>query len=355
MRLKKTTITLAVFSVLLSFFSSSEIAAQEKEKKEKEEKIYIPEEVKGIMEEGLATRQSRLDIPFEVVKFLYLPAQQNVHAVFLFKIKNADLDFRPVFSIAGERKIEKEKSDKPQKEESSLTEKPQFVQADFKIFAQFYESKQKNIGKILGESYVPASFREESFAFKPEEENIYSIGIPFPPGDYLVSLAIASPDLSKIGLQYFDFSLPDASSFRRKLGLTSVFFMKSLKQHERPEMITKVHKNSFVYSTLEIVPKIKDIFSPGEPLDIFYYIYGCQPDPGTNKYNIEIKYQVKKGGESIVKFKEKTFSFPLISHPIPVLKSDNQPPEPGLYALEISIKDEISGRSLTENIEFEIR
>ena len=344
MELKKTAIMLLILSVLLSVFSLSRVTGQ-KEKKNEEEEIYIPEQVKSVMEEGLAVRQPRRDIPFEIVRFLYLPAPQNVHAVFLFKIKNADLDFASALT-----KTEKTKTDS-----EAQTEASQIIQTNFKIFAQFHENENGKVGKMVRESYISASFQEESSTYQPEKDNIYSIGYPLPPSDYLLALAVTSPDLSKIGLQYLEFSLPDANFFSDKLGLTPVFFIESLKQHEKPEMITKVHKNSFVYSTLEIVPKIKNIFSPGEPLNIFYYIYSCKPKPGTNQYNIEIKYQVKKAGESIVKFKEKSFPFPLISHPIPVLKSDDQPPEPASYLLEITISDKISGHSHTENIEFEIK
>jgi len=333
-----------MFTLLLSFFCLPDVFGQEKKKEE--EAIYIPEEVKWVMEEGLSTRQPRLDIPFEIVRFLYLPAQQNVHAVFLFGIKNADLDFTMMPTL--EEKKEEKIEEIPQEE-------PQFKQISFRVFVQFYERKKGNIGEVVRESYIPASFQEESSAYKLEKENIYSIGYPLPPGDYLLALAITSPDLDRIGLQYHEFSLPDALSFQENLGLTPVFFMESFKQHEQPEIVTKVHKTSFVYSTLEIVPKIKNIFSLGESLDIFFYIYGCKPEPGTNQHNIEIKYQVKKGEESVIKYKEKSFNFPLISHPIPVLKQDDQPPEPGSYVLEININDKISGRALTENVEFEIK
>lgn len=341
--MKKTTITLLLFSILITLFSLSEVAGQKK--KEKEEKIYIPNEVKSIMKEGLMTRQSLQDLPFEIVRLLYLPAQQNVHAVFLFKIRNADLDFTPDLTEKGG--AEKDRKYQP--------EEPQFHQTDFKIFAQFYGNKKENLGKLVRESYVPASFKEESSAYLPEKENIYSISYPLPSGDYLLALAVTSPDLSKIGLQYFEFSLPAILSSQDRLSLTPVFFMESFRQHENPEMITDVHRNSFVYSTLEIVPKIKNIFSQGENLDVFYYIYGCKPEPGTNQYKIEIRYQVKKEEESIIKYREKSFPFPLISHPIPVLKEDNQPPEPGSYVLEITINDKISGFSHTENVEFEIK
>jgi len=129
--LRKIAIILLTFSVLLSFFSLPEVFGQEKKKEEEEEVLYIPEEVRLVMEESLVTRQPSLDIPFEIVRFLYLPAQQNVHAVFLFKIKNADLDFTEPF-------LEKREAGK---EEEIQQKEPQFKEISFKVFVQFYERK----------------------------------------------------------------------------------------------------------------------------------------------------------------------------------------------------------------------
>ena len=347
MRLRKITIIFLFIFVVVSFYYLSGEAGQKRQKTEAvaEEEVYIPQEIKTIMEQGVAARQPRLDIPFEIVRFLYVPAQQNVHAVFLFKIKNADLVFELPLIETEEKKAELEVQ----------TEVSQIIQTNFKIFAQFFENKNGTVGQMVRESYVPASFQEESSAHQPEKDNVYSLGYPLPPGDYLMALAVTSPDLSKVGLQLLEFSLPDFLSFQDKLGLTPVFFIESFEQHEKPEIITKVHKNSFVYSTLEIVPKVKNIFSPNELVDIFYFVYGCKPKTGTNQYDIAIKYRVLKGEEPVMLYKESVFPFPLISHPLPFLKKDDQPPEPGSYILEINITDNVSGHSLDQNIAFEIK
>ncbi|MDH4217557.1 MAG: hypothetical protein OEZ52_10080 [Candidatus Aminicenantes bacterium] len=343
---KKTGIVLLGIFVLFSMLSVSGDAGQRKRKREKQElEIYIPQEVKTIMEEGVVMRQPRQDVPFEIVRFLYVPAQQNVHAVFMFEIKNADLDFQS-------ESMNPENAQTVAEEQPDI---PQIIKKDFKIFAQFYERNKGDVGKVVKESYVPASFQEDSSTYRPEQKNIYSIGYPFPAGDYLLALAVTSPDLSKIGLQYYEFSLPDQFSFKDKLGLTSVFFLKSMKQNENPELVTKVHMNSFVYSMLEIFPKVKNIIAPGEPVDIFYFIYGCQPEKETNQYNIGIAYRVLEEGTTVIGFKESTFRFPLISHPLPLVDDKNNPLKQGSYILEIDIIDNVSGRSLIENIEFEIK
>ena len=114
-------------------------------------------------------------------------------------------------------------------------------------------------GKVKGifkEIYIPYPVRADREGFNPEEENLYSIGNPLPPGDYLLALAFASTGLSDIGTTYIELSLPDSLSFQRRLETSPVFFVKSLQRISSPETEVKVHKNCFFYSVLKIEPKL---------------------------------------------------------------------------------------------------
>jgi len=82
--------------------AASQAAPQKKKDKEKAKQdqkgpVYIPKEVKAIIEEGLPTRQGRQDLAFNLFKYYVLPAQVNFHTVFLFKAKNAEefISYRP--------------------------------------------------------------------------------------------------------------------------------------------------------------------------------------------------------------------------------------------------------------------
>ena len=70
------------------------LTAQEEQQAQQAQQVVIPEQVRAILQQGAQTRQPRLDIPFTFLdKDLYLPAQMNLHRVFFFKVKNADLGF----------------------------------------------------------------------------------------------------------------------------------------------------------------------------------------------------------------------------------------------------------------------
>ena len=100
-----------IFFCILHFLSSPCLTFQKKKQEEKPDVIIIPDKVKSFFEEGIKTREARLDIPFSIIWHTYLPSQQNLHCVFYFKVKNADLGFFPI--MAEEKKPEKEKTEKP--------------------------------------------------------------------------------------------------------------------------------------------------------------------------------------------------------------------------------------------------
>lgn len=295
------------------------------------EEIKIPSQVRQIFDQDILTRSPRTDISINYLRTLYLPAQQNnVYAIFLFKIKNADLYFQ---------------------EETDLATEKLFTELD--VFLRFYKMEKGKVGEVFKEIYIPYPVELDKEEYRPETENLYAIGDPLPPGEYFLAMAFASTDLSRIGTYYFEFFLPGPSSFREELDITPVFFLKSLQRISSPETEVNVHKNHFFYSVLKIEPKEENIFSQGETPDIFYFIYGARPN-WEKRFDIEIDYKVKKDGEEVIKYATQTYSAPFISHPLPFDIGERHL-DAGKYILEIRIRDNISSLSMKKEIPFEIR
>ncbi len=364
-----------VFTSSLS--PSVDFAQEEQEEKEKaEEKIMIPAEVKIVLAQGLAQRQARQDIPFLIIKHLYLPAKENIHSIFLFKMKNASLGFAPQAFALVEKKPEEEKVVKEEKEKEETVEEktppvtqteppPVRLMANLNVFLQFHRLENKEPVEVFKEVYIPLNLQEESTSYDPEIEEVYSTAYPLPPGDYVMAMAITSIDLQKIGTLYHEFSLPDVRSFTENLETTPIFFAREIKRMDSPELTAEVHKDFFTFSVLQIEPKIENVFSPGESLDIFYFILGTQPNEAGN-YDIEVNYEVLKEQECIIRFAGTTYNFPLVSQILPmkakvIIKSEGEEKredrdlEPGIYTFALKIKDNNTGKSLDKNINFEIK
>lgn len=377
MKTKQSIILPLLLLLLFTLFFSSELYSQKKKNEQKEnepEAIIIPEKVKAIFEEGMNTRQPRLDIPFSIVWHVYLPAQQNLHNVFLFKATNADLGFHPLEEIP--KAPEKEMPEKEKIPPShSLT-----LQAKGHIYLQFNRLEGSIPKELVKEVYVPLNLEVESELYDPAKEETYSLSYTLPWGDYLLSMAITSLNLDAVGTQYFEFSVPDYLSYTKELGTTPIFFATNIKSVEYPETTVELHKGFFTYSVLQITPKIENVFFVGENLDIFFFVFGAVPLP-EGKYDIDVNYEVleNKAGSQTEKEEEKKvairyatthYEAPLISQPLPLKKTviikskkegeemektEQRDLEPGYYTLNINIKDKVSKKSVEKSINFEVK
>lgn len=357
MNIKRTAaviVAVLAFGLLSSFSQAAQEKNQDKNKDKQavkqEERIFIPPQVKTIMQEGLAARQGRQDIPFTIFKNLVFPAAQNLHSVFLFKAKNSDLGY--VTAPAA-----------PAAEGQPPAAPP--MQAKVLVFLQFLQMENGVPSKTIREVYVPVLLQADSATYNPEAEEWYSTGYPLPAGNYLLAMALTSPDLKKVGVGYFEFSLPDAVSLQGKLETTPIFFVKKIDQMQAPETRIAVHKGCFMYSVLQIVPNIDSIVAPGESIEILYYIFGAKPND-QQKNDIDVDYEVTQADKAAIKWTAQTYDFALISQPLPLKqtvlikdaqgeKQETRDLPPGKYTLVIKIKDKVGGTAVEKTLDFEVK
>ena len=361
-----TTVLTTLLIALLIFTPALMAQKKDEKKQEKKNVIIIPKEVKTIFQEGMTSRQPRLDIPFKFIDHYYLPARENIHSIFLFSIKNADLGFAP---IAGEPTGETQQQKEEQKTgESAFEATPAKLVARGHIFLQFNKLVNNQPGELVKEVYIPFNIEINGQEYNPDEEAIYSTGYPLPPGDYLLSMAICSPQLDKIGTQYLTFSLPNAADFKDRLETTPIFFSKKIERMAAPETRAEVHREFFTYSVLRIVPNVEKIFKAGDNLDIFFYIFGAQPNQ-EGKFDIEVEYEVTQEDKPVIRYAKAHYDFPIVSQPLPMKKTvlvkttkgketterkEQRDLEPGDYTLVIKITDKVSQKSLEKRINFKV-
>jgi hypothetical protein len=358
-----------IFSALLlglglSLFLATNLAAQNKAGNPQEKAVRIPGEVKSIFERGLLTRQPRLDIPFTITNYLYLPARENMHAIFFFKVKNADLGFVPVVPApASPEKKEAKKEEKGSLPETEVA--PTKFRCSSHIFLQVNKMEENGPGELVKEIYIPVNFMVESSSYEPDKEGLYTTAYPFAPGNYILSMAIASQYLGKIGTQYLEFSLPDPLSSANGLDTTPVFFVKNIRRMPAPENHAAVHKDFFTYSVLQIEANVDRVFSPKDNFEIFFYVLGAQPSE-TGKYDIEVGYEIYKGEERAIRFEPGKYESLVVSQPLPLKQTliitsgeerrqETRDLLPGKYTLSIKVSDKVSGKSETKNIDFEMK
>jgi hypothetical protein len=366
MNVKRTVVAAIVTVLVFGLFANFSQAAQDKNKDKQavkqEVRVYIPPQVKTIMQEGMAARQGRRDIPFTIFKNFVFPAAQNLHAVFLFKAKNSDLGY--VSAPAAPAAQAPAQGDQTQAGQAQAPAAAP-LQAKVMVFLQFLQMENGAPTKTVREIYIPALLQADSATYDPEAEEWYSTGYPLPAGNYLLAMALASPDLKKVGVGYFEFSLPNAASLQGTLETTPLFFVKKIDQMQAPETMTTVHKGCFMYSVLQIVPNVESVVAPGESIEILYYIFGAKPND-QQKNDIEVAYEVRQADKAAIKWAVQTYDFALVSQPLPLKQTvlikdaegerqETRDLAAGKYTLVIKIKDKIGASTIEKTLDFELK
>ncbi len=359
--MKNKSLIIPVIALGLIAVLAPQLSAQEQKQQPQQQRIIIPPEVKTVMQAGMQSREPRLDIPFTFLdKEVYLPAQMNLHRVFFLKVKNADLEFRAP-AQPGDKPPEK----KEEQEVSSFESQPAMLSARNHLFMHFRQLD----GTFNQEVYIPMNLQVDGAGYDPEKEEIYTVGYPMPAGKYVLAAAICSQKLEKIGTQYQEFELPNPTSYTDTLGVTPVFFVTKMNQMSAPETRTEIHKDFFTYSVLQVEANLDHVFSAGDNLDVFFFIFGAQPnEQGRN--DIEVTYEVAQNEEAIIRYAQTAYEMALVSQPLPLKRTvlikttkegetterqEQRDLEPGAYTLSIDITDKLSGKTYKEVVPFEIK
>jgi hypothetical protein len=324
--------------------------------------IIIPDAVKKIFEEGISTREVRPDIPFTIIQHFYLPdfpVRTNMHSILYFRVKNADLGFASLASG-----IEPEKKKKEEETQSIFQSTASRLQARAHIFLQFNRMENNVVGEVSREVYIPVIMQVDGGSYEPDKEELYTARNLMPSGNYLLSMAIASADLKRIGTQYLECSIPDEASFTDRLETTPILLVTEMKQMPSRETKASVHKGTFTFIIYEIGLNMEKVLSPGDTLEPFFYILGAQPGEG-GLYNIEINYEVLKGEEIAIRYAPGTYTNPLVQQILPLAqrvaiksesgeKEETRELEAGKHILSMKITDKVTGNAVEKRVEFEI-
>ncbi len=357
-----------VFMLSLSALFAQATPDKQKETKPQEtkqpEKIRIPKEIKAIMQEGLATRQGRQDIPFTITRIYQVPIQAGSEIIaFIFQAKNADLGF----AAPAPPPQPKTKGQQP----PTATPAPGVLQANLSIYYEFLQTDASEKSTAFREGYIPFSFQEESASYDPNKEDWYSFSYILPPTKYTLAMAIATPDLKKVGVGYYDFALPGPEAYEKTIDITPVFFVKKIDQLQSPELYPTVHRESFACYLLQITPDANSIVTPENKgqIEPFYYVLGAKTkgQPPDTVCQIQTTYEVQKpDGTIAIRWEMREYVHPLVDQPLPLKqtlqitdekgrRTEQRDLPAGKYNLVIKITDMLSGGKVEKTVPFEVK
>lgn len=347
MRIKKfLALSLVLILTLTLAINLAQAEPQKKDqKKEQKAKTALPTDVKALLEQGLASRQVKPDLPFNFSGHYILPAKGVYIAIFIARIKNADLEYVQTQSVsAGDS-----------------------YQTDSDIFFQIYQNDGPT-PKLVIENKAYNQFAIPAGEYNPEGESCYYLGYPLPAGKYILAAALGNRRTKKMGTSYYEFEIPryEESYKTGQMETTTLLLLKNYEQFDTPENYPNFHKDYFGWMILKAYPYTEMRFKPNEQPTLMFMIYGTKFDE-SQKASLEINFDIRKGETKIVAFTPMTYESPFIEQPIPIPavkqvkitddkgeRVESRPLEAGGYELVISIKDKIGGSTMEKRIPFEL-
>jgi hypothetical protein len=284
-------------------------------------KVIIPDAVRTIMIEGVENNFLRNDISFSILGHMLLPAQTAFYMVSTLKFNKPDARVSNVHA-----------------------------------FVMYFNVNNDRELVALREVYIPTNINLSDV----DERDIYTYGYALLPGKYLLSMAIASQDLTLIGTQHYEFEITDLNRLGY-LETSPILFLKDLQNVGQVEQQPNFHKNTLRYSVLNLTPNWAYQIRKGEKMDLFFIVYGAGKNVSGNS-DLTVKYDVYQGTALAITFQPAHYDAPLVSHPLPTMQTvvDNRgrssvrPLEIGSYTLVIRIMDNVTGLSTEKRMGFDI-
>jgi len=308
----------------------------------------MPKEIVALIQEGLATRQGRQDIPFSFFKQIVLPAQgQNLYPIFFFKAKNGDLGYAPSATGSGE------------------------MEASVNVFFQFLQETATGTLEPMISGRTPSVLKTDGAGYSPDNEDWYSFGMTLPAGKFTLAMVLASQDMKKMSVAYTDVTLPGPETYAATLWPTAPVIVTTMDQVE-PDQRPTVHRGYFTWGAIKVVPNIRGDVAPGENLEIFFFVLGgTYKDPAAERpvNDFEVNFEVQyPDGKPAIKWAPQPYEAYFINQPLPlvqtlqkmnekgeVLSTDKKPLDAGKYNLAITVTDKVTGKKADAKMDFSVR
>ena len=348
MKASRTIATALALLVVLAVAVQAAPGVQKGKPQAKPTKASMPKEIAAVIQEGLATRQGRQDIPFAFVKTMILPAQQdNLYPVWLFKAKNADLGYAPAASGSGD------------------------METTINAFFQFYQPDETGALKPKFGGKAQALLTTPGANYDAQKEDTYSFGMALPHGQYTMAFVLASADMKKLSVAFSDVTLPGADALAANLLASEPVVVTSMDRVD-PDQRPTIHRGGFTWGGIKVVAEAAAEVASGENLEVLFFVIGASiKDPAAQQpqFDIEVSFEVQgQDGKTAIKWAPQSFEIYLINQPLPlfqtrqtmdekgnVIKTEKKPLPAGQYTLLASATDKVTGKKGDTKMSFRVK
>ena len=200
------------------------------------------------------------------------------------------------------------------------------------------------------EDPVSRDFPDSLFQQSLKLQSIYQKAVPLRPGLYRLDLVIKDVQSGNVGVVNSRLAVPRYED--EKLDASSLILADQLERVPAKQ----IGAGQFVLGSTKVRPRLESDFTTSDRLGIYLQVYNLKPDEKTHKSNATFEFNVKRGVEQVLQFKETSEEMKQTGDQITI---ERWLPlgtlTPGKYTLVVNATDTLSNQTISRTADFTVK
>jgi GWxTD domain-containing protein len=200
------------------------------------------------------------------------------------------------------------------------------------------------------EDPVSRDFPDSLFQQSLKLQSIYQKAVPLRPGLYRLDLVIKDVQSGNVGVVNSRLAVPRYED--EKLDASSLILADQLERVPAKQ----IGAGQFVLGSMKVRPRLEGDFTTSDRLGIYLQVYNLKPDEKTHKSNATFEFNVKRGAEQVLQFKETSEEMKQTGDQITIERwLPLATLAPGKYTLVVNATDTLSNQTISRTADFTVK
>jgi GWxTD domain-containing protein len=219
-------------------------------------------------------------------------------------------------------------------------------QAQLNIFGKITHVSGRRAGVF--EDPVITRATPEELADAKDRKSAYQKAVALAPGRYRVDVIIRDIASGATGVRHIGFEVPKYDA--AKLSTSTLILAAKLEGlGEQPAV------GMFTIGNVKVIPNVSGSYHRGSPVGVYMQIYNAGIDQTTLRPSVDVEYALMKDGKELGKQTEDWRGSSDSGQRLTLARLlDSSGLTPGDYALEVRVRDRVSGQNLVQSAKFTI-
>ena len=213
-------------------------------------------------------------------------------------------------------------------------------QAQLNIFGKITHVSGRRAGQF--EDPVITRATPEELSDAKGRKSAYQKAVALLPGHYKVDVIVRDVESGATGVRHLGFDVPKYDA--AKLSTSTLVIASKLESLANEPAV-----GMFAIGNVKVIPNVSGTFHRGSPIGVYMQIYNAGIDQTTLRPSVDVEYVLMKDGKEVGKQVEDWRGNSDSGQRLTLAKLiDSRQMAPGDYAVEVRVRDRVSGQSLVQ-------